>query len=192
MKIVHTRNRRIYSVQPDGCGQGRGKTKSRSAKSSSRKTHLEDTRAAPHSPRSAPTIFDANSEPELIEGNILRAEPLASGSHKNISVPIQKLVQRSKSRGVGNIPKPLAGAMNSYLHIKSFVGKEKTIELLGGWSSLSCKDNVKEIKNWLKNQSLLSIDQKKELEMTPALEEGTVASTSSRSIQREAQRFQEP
>ncbi|MBW0531271.1 hypothetical protein O181_070986 [Austropuccinia psidii MF-1] len=89
--------------------------------------------------------------------------------------------------------------MNSNLHIKSFLGKEKTIELLGGWSPLSCKDNVKEINNWMKNQILLSIEQKKELEMTPALEEGTVASTSSRSIQREAQRtsqeeerFQEP
>ncbi|MBW0562540.1 hypothetical protein O181_102255 [Austropuccinia psidii MF-1] len=71
--------------------------------------------------------------------------------------------------------------MNSYLHIKSFLGKEKTIELLGGWSPLSCKDKVKKIKNWLKNKSLLSIDQKKELEMTPALEtEGPVVSTSSK------------
>ncbi|MBW0534938.1 hypothetical protein O181_074653 [Austropuccinia psidii MF-1] len=35
--------------------------------------------------------------------------------------------------------------------------------------------------NWLKNQSLLSIDQKKELETTPALEkEGPVVSTSSK------------
>ncbi|MBW0555434.1 hypothetical protein O181_095149 [Austropuccinia psidii MF-1] len=49
--MVHTRNGSNYSVQPDGCGQGRGKTKSRSAKSSSRKTHLEDARVAPHSPR---------------------------------------------------------------------------------------------------------------------------------------------
>ncbi|MBW0576792.1 hypothetical protein O181_116507 [Austropuccinia psidii MF-1] len=72
-------------------------------------------------------------------------------------------------------------AMNSYLHIKSFLGQEKTIELLGGWSPLSFKDKVKKIKNWLKNQILLSIDQKKELEMTPALEtEGPVASTSSK------------
>ncbi|MBW0561940.1 hypothetical protein O181_101655 [Austropuccinia psidii MF-1] len=71
--------------------------------------------------------------------------------------------------------------MNSYLHIKSFLGQEKTIELLGGWSPLSCKDKVKKINNWLKNQSLLSIDQKKELEMTPALEtEAPVASTSSK------------
>ncbi|MBW0525692.1 hypothetical protein O181_065407 [Austropuccinia psidii MF-1] len=82
--------------------------------------------------------------------------------------------------------------MNSYLHIKSFLGPEKTIELLGGWSPLSCKDKVKKIKNWLKNQSLVSIDQKKELEMTPALEtEGPVASTSSRSVQIQAKRISE-
>ncbi|MBW0519224.1 hypothetical protein O181_058939 [Austropuccinia psidii MF-1] len=68
------------------------------------------------------------------------------------------------------------GAINSYLHIKSFLDQEKTIELLGGWRPFSCKDKVKMRKNWLKNQSLLSIDQKKELEMTPALEtEGQVA-----------------
>ncbi|MBW0564750.1 hypothetical protein O181_104465 [Austropuccinia psidii MF-1] len=75
--------------------------------------------------------------------------------------------------------------MNSYLHIKSFLSQEKTIELLGSWSPFSCKDKVKKIKNWLKNQNLLSIDQKKELEMTPALETGgPVASTSSRSVQK--------
>ncbi|MBW0571369.1 hypothetical protein O181_111084, partial [Austropuccinia psidii MF-1] len=78
-------------------------------------------------------------------------------------------------------PRLWQGAMSSYLHIKSFLGQEKTIELLGGWSPLSCKDKVKKIRNWLKNQSLLSIDEKKELEMTPALEtEAPVASTSSK------------
>ncbi|MBW0589286.1 hypothetical protein O181_129001 [Austropuccinia psidii MF-1] len=82
--------------------------------------------------------------------------------------------------------------MNSYLHIKSFLGQEKTIELLGGWSPLSFRDKVKKIKNWLKNQNLLSIDQKKELEMTPDLEtEGPVASTSSRCVQGKAQRTSE-
>ncbi|MBW0577227.1 hypothetical protein O181_116942 [Austropuccinia psidii MF-1] len=70
--------------------------------------------------------------------------------------------------------------MNSYLHIKHSLGQEKTIELLGGWSPLSCKEKVKKIKHWLKNQSLLSMDQKKELEMTPALEESPVASNSSK------------
>ncbi|MBW0524136.1 hypothetical protein O181_063851 [Austropuccinia psidii MF-1] len=71
--------------------------------------------------------------------------------------------------------------MSSYSHTKSFVGQEKAIELLGGWSPLSFKEKVKPIKNWLKNQIILSIDQKKELEMTPALEkEGPLASTSSK------------
>ncbi|MBW0581312.1 hypothetical protein O181_121027 [Austropuccinia psidii MF-1] len=71
--------------------------------------------------------------------------------------------------------------MSSYLHIKTLLGQEKTIELLGVWSPLSCKEKVKNIKNWLKNQILLSIDQKKELEITPALEkEGPVASTRSK------------
>ncbi|MBW0481635.1 hypothetical protein O181_021350 [Austropuccinia psidii MF-1] len=84
------------------------------------------------------------------------------------------------------------GAMNSYLHIKSFLGQEKTIELLGGWNPFSCKEKVKKINNWFKNQSLLSIDQRKELEMTPALEtEAPVASTSSRSVQGQAQRTSE-
>ncbi|MBW0531475.1 hypothetical protein O181_071190, partial [Austropuccinia psidii MF-1] len=153
-------------------------TWTRSSKSFSSKIHLEDARAAPHSPRSVPTTFDVNHEPELIEGKVLRIETLSSRSHRNISVQIQKLVQRSKRRGVGDIPKPFAGGLNSYLHIKSFLGQEKTIEPLGGWSQLSGKDKVK--KNWLKNQSLLSVYQKKELEMTPALEEVPVASTSSK------------
>ncbi|MBW0579174.1 hypothetical protein O181_118889 [Austropuccinia psidii MF-1] len=71
--------------------------------------------------------------------------------------------------------------MKSYFHIKSFMGPEKIIELLGGQSPLSFKENVKNIKNWLKKQSILSIDQKKELQMTSALEKaGPVASTSSK------------
>ncbi|MBW0564114.1 hypothetical protein O181_103829, partial [Austropuccinia psidii MF-1] len=89
-------------------------------------------------------------------------------------------------------PSPWQGAMNYYLHIKSVLGQEKTIELLGGWSPFSCKGKVKKINNWLKNQSLLSIDQKKELEMPPALEtEAPVASTSSRKVQGQAQRTSE-
>ncbi|MBW0588681.1 hypothetical protein O181_128396, partial [Austropuccinia psidii MF-1] len=109
MKMVHTRNGSNYSVQPDGCVQQRGKTKFRSAKYSSRKTHLEDARVAPHSPRSVPADFDVNSEPELIHDNFSRAEPFSSGSNRNISMPIQKLVQSSQERGVENMNKPLAG-----------------------------------------------------------------------------------
>ncbi|MBW0504503.1 hypothetical protein O181_044218 [Austropuccinia psidii MF-1] len=69
--------------------------------------------------------------------------------------------------------------MKSYLHIKGFLGQVKAINLLGGWSPLSCKGKLIKIKNCLKNQSLLSIDQKEELEMTSDLmKRGPVASTS--------------
>ncbi|MBW0562509.1 hypothetical protein O181_102224 [Austropuccinia psidii MF-1] len=107
--MVHTRNGSSYSVQTDGCGQRRGKTRSRSGKYSSIKTFLEDTKAAPHSPRFVPTSFDTYSEPELINGNVLRDKPFSSGSNRNISMPVQELVQSSQRGGVGNLPKPLAG-----------------------------------------------------------------------------------
>ncbi|MBW0477450.1 hypothetical protein O181_017165 [Austropuccinia psidii MF-1] len=122
MKMVHTQNGSSYSVQPDGCGQGRGKTKYRSGKSSSRKRFLEDARVAPNSPRYMPTKFDVNSEPQLIKGNILRAGPFPSGSHRNISVPAQKLVQRSQRRGVGNRQNPLAGGHELLLTNKELHG----------------------------------------------------------------------
>ncbi|MBW0539691.1 hypothetical protein O181_079406 [Austropuccinia psidii MF-1] len=63
----------------------------------------------PHSTRYVPTTFDVNSENEMFQGNISRDEPFPSGSHRNTSVPLQKLVQSSQGRGVGNMPKPLAG-----------------------------------------------------------------------------------
>ncbi|MBW0488080.1 hypothetical protein O181_027795 [Austropuccinia psidii MF-1] len=120
--MVHTRNGSNYSVQPNGFGEGRGKTKSRSIKSCSRKTHLDDTRVAPHSPSSVPTSVDVNSESELIHDNILRAEPLPSGSNRNLSMPIQELVQRSQRTGVGNMPKPLAGGHELLLTHQEFSG----------------------------------------------------------------------
>ncbi|MBW0563017.1 hypothetical protein O181_102732 [Austropuccinia psidii MF-1] len=156
--MVHTRNGSKYPVQPDGCGQGRGKTKSRSAKSSSRKTHLEDARVSP--------IPQGLNPFQVAEIEIYQCQ------YKN-------WFRAAKKEEWEICPSFWQGAMKSYLHIKSFLGQEKTIELLGGWSPLYCKDKVKKINNWLKNQGLLSIDQKKELEMTPALEtEVPVASTS--------------
>ncbi|MBW0485640.1 hypothetical protein O181_025355 [Austropuccinia psidii MF-1] len=70
---------------------------------------MEDTRVSPHSPRSVPTTFDINVEPDLIQGNVLRFEPLPSGSHRNRSVPVQNLVQSSQGRGMVNLSKPLEG-----------------------------------------------------------------------------------
>ncbi|MBW0550127.1 hypothetical protein O181_089842 [Austropuccinia psidii MF-1] len=94
-------------------------------------------------------------------------------------MPIQELVQTCQREGVGNIPKPLEGGHELQLTHQELSGSGEDHGSLGGWRPFFFKDKVKKIKNWLKNQSLLSIDQKKELEMTPTLEKGgPVASTS--------------
>ncbi|MBW0558463.1 hypothetical protein O181_098178 [Austropuccinia psidii MF-1] len=59
------------------------------------------------------------------------------------------------------LPSLWIGTMNSYLQVKKFMGPEKTEEPLNGWTSMSCKGQVQQIKSWLKNQSMLSEDQKK-------------------------------
>ncbi|MBW0566735.1 hypothetical protein O181_106450 [Austropuccinia psidii MF-1] len=74
-----------------------------------RKEYLEYHRIAPHSPMLVTASFDTNSEPEIIQGNALRVEPLTSKGHKNLSVPVNKLVQKSKGRGMENISCALAG-----------------------------------------------------------------------------------
>ncbi|MBW0532748.1 hypothetical protein O181_072463, partial [Austropuccinia psidii MF-1] len=176
------------SRKPDRPGQGRVKTRARSSKSSSRKTHLEDSRTAPHFPRSVTTSFDVNSEPELIEGNVLRAEPLSSGSNRNISVPIQKLVQSSKRRGVRNMPKPLAGVHELLLTHQELSGPGEDHRNLRRVEPIFLQRQGQKDKELVEEPKSLSVDQKKELEMTSALEEGPVESTSSRNIQREAQR----
>ncbi|MBW0567216.1 hypothetical protein O181_106931, partial [Austropuccinia psidii MF-1] len=53
------------------------------------------------------------------------------------------------------------GTMSSYLKVKKFMGPEKTEELLKGWTPMSCNGPVQQIKAWLKNQSMLSEDQKR-------------------------------
>ncbi|MBW0591231.1 hypothetical protein O181_130946 [Austropuccinia psidii MF-1] len=122
--------------------------------------HMEDSRVSPHSPRSVPTNFDVNSESGLIHDNPSRAEPFSSGSNRNVLMPIQRLFQSSQRRGGGNKPKPLAGGHELLLTHQDLSGSGEDHRTL---------------------TSLLSIDQKKELEMTPALEtEGPVASNSSK------------
>ncbi|MBW0481864.1 hypothetical protein O181_021579 [Austropuccinia psidii MF-1] len=68
-----------YPVQPDRYGQGIGKTRAIPGWLSSRKAHLRDDRASLHSPTSLPITFEMNSDTELIQGNVLRFEPLSSG-----------------------------------------------------------------------------------------------------------------
>ncbi|MBW0588996.1 hypothetical protein O181_128711 [Austropuccinia psidii MF-1] len=61
------------------------------------------------------------------------------------------------------LPSLWIGTMNSYLQVITFMGPEKTEELLKGCIPMSCKGQVQQIKAWLKNQSMLSEDKKKKL-----------------------------
>ncbi|MBW0593093.1 hypothetical protein O181_132808 [Austropuccinia psidii MF-1] len=97
---------------------------------------MEDATVAPHSLRSVPTNFDVSSEPELIKGNILRDEPFPSGSHRYISVPVQKLVQNSQGTRVGNMPKPLAGGHELLLTHKEISGSGEDHGTLGRVDSI--------------------------------------------------------
>ncbi|MBW0577165.1 hypothetical protein O181_116880 [Austropuccinia psidii MF-1] len=194
MKTVHTRTDGNYSVQPDGSGQGRGKTKSRSPNSSSRKTHLEDARAAPHSPRSVPTNSDVNSEPELIEGNILSAEPLSSSSHINISVSIQKLDQRRKGRGVGNMPKPLEGVYELLLTHQEISVLEEDHRALKRLEPISLQRQGQKDKELVEEpKSFIHIPEGIGNDSSLGRRSSNVyhLQTSSRSIEREAQRTSE-
>ncbi|MBW0593213.1 hypothetical protein O181_132928 [Austropuccinia psidii MF-1] len=179
--MVNTRNGRNYSVQPDGSGKGRGKNRARTGRPSSRKAHFVDARVPPHSPMSVPTKFEINSETELIKGNVSRFEPLPSGRIEIYQSQYKNWCKEAKEEEWEICSGLLKGAMNVYLHMKRFLGWEKTIELLAEWIPFSCKDKFKNINHWLKNQILLSIDQKKELEMTPDFKkQGPVVSNSSK------------
>ncbi|MBW0589991.1 hypothetical protein O181_129706 [Austropuccinia psidii MF-1] len=81
----------------------------RPGRSSSRKTHLKYSKVSPHSPRSIQTTPEIKSELELIQGNGLSVKPLLNERHRDTSVPVLKLVQRSQRERMGNIPRPLVG-----------------------------------------------------------------------------------
>ncbi|MBW0503578.1 hypothetical protein O181_043293 [Austropuccinia psidii MF-1] len=61
------------------------------------------------------------------------------------------------------LPSLWIGTMNSYLQVKRFMGRETKEDVMKGWTPISRKGQVQQIKAWLKNQSLLSDDQKKNL-----------------------------
>ncbi|MBW0583619.1 hypothetical protein O181_123334, partial [Austropuccinia psidii MF-1] len=93
-----------------------------------------------------------------------RPESFPAGNNRDIPVSVKELVYCGKEAGVDTSAKSLDRTMSSYLQVKTLMGPEKTEELLRGWTSISCKGKVQQIKAWLKNQSILSEDQKKKLD----------------------------
>ncbi|MBW0473932.1 hypothetical protein O181_013647 [Austropuccinia psidii MF-1] len=145
----NNRNGSTYSAQLDGSGQGRGNTRARPGRPLSIKAYLEDARVSPYYWRSVPTTFDMNSEPELIQSNVSRVEPLPKGGKRNISVPVQKMVQRIQGRRMINMPKPLAGGYDLLItHQEASRPKEGTGNLARFGKGR--KSSIKQFKTSLK------------------------------------------
>ncbi|MBW0583164.1 hypothetical protein O181_122879 [Austropuccinia psidii MF-1] len=160
-----TRSGSNYSIQSNGSGPQNSSHKSKRQECQPRgEAQMEDARTSTTS-QSLANIFDTLIEsPEAeITAIAVRPESLPTGSSRDIPVSVQELVYGSKQKEWELLPSLWIGTMSSYLQVKKFMGPEKTEELLKGWTPMSCKGQVQQIKAWLKNQSMLSEDQKKKL-----------------------------
>ncbi|MBW0592790.1 hypothetical protein O181_132505, partial [Austropuccinia psidii MF-1] len=105
---------------------------------------------------------------------------IPQGLYQQTLIPNTKIGSEQQRKRSGKYAKPLAGGYELLLTHQELSGSGEDHRILRRVGPFSCKERVKKIKNWLKDPSLLSTDQKKELEMTRALKEGLVASTSSK------------
>ncbi|MBW0555022.1 hypothetical protein O181_094737 [Austropuccinia psidii MF-1] len=107
-------------------------------------------------------------------------------------MPVQKLVQSSQRRGVGNMPKPLSGGHELLLTHQELSGSGEDHRTPRMVEHTALQRQGQKDKELVEETKSLYINQKKELEMTPDLEKDSpVASTSSGSVRRQAQRNSE-
>ncbi|MBW0593765.1 hypothetical protein O181_133480 [Austropuccinia psidii MF-1] len=191
--MVHKRNGSNYSVQTAGSGPGRGKNRTRSGRPSSRKAHLEDARVSYHFPRCAPTTFEIKSEPEMIQGNVSKVEPLQSGRHVNISVPVQRMVQSRQGRGMSIFSKPFSGGNELLLAHQELSGSGEYHGAPRRMESLVIQRKSPKDKKLFKEPNYCIHRPKEGAENYPSFGEGRTSSKkklqiSSRTVQRQAQR----
>ncbi|MBW0528726.1 hypothetical protein O181_068441 [Austropuccinia psidii MF-1] len=124
---------------------------------------MEDAKSSTSSQRLASTFDTLIESPgaEIIANAVVRPESLSTGNNRDIPVSVQELVYGRKTAIVGNSPKSLHRNHELISSRKTFMGPEKTKELMKGWTPMSCNGQVQQINSWLKNQSMLSEDQKK-------------------------------
>ncbi|MBW0509534.1 hypothetical protein O181_049249 [Austropuccinia psidii MF-1] len=126
---------------------------------------MEDARASTSSQRLART-FDTlieSPEAETTALAVVRPESLSTGNNRDMPVSVQELVYGGKEARVGTSLKSLDRHHELISSSEEVHGAKNTEELLKRWTSMSCKGQVQQLKAWLKNQSMLSDDQKKKL-----------------------------
>ncbi|MBW0500901.1 hypothetical protein O181_040616 [Austropuccinia psidii MF-1] len=126
---------------------------------------MEDARAYTSSQRLVRTFDTPIESPEsdITAIPVVRTEPSPTGRNRDMPVSVQELVYGGKAAGVGTSAKSLDRHNELLSSSEEVMGPEQTEEFLRGWKPMSCKGQVQEIKAWLKNQSMLSEDQKKKL-----------------------------
>ncbi|MBW0468541.1 hypothetical protein O181_008256 [Austropuccinia psidii MF-1] len=126
---------------------------------------MEDFRASTCCQRLASTFETLLEIPEaeITAIAVVRPESFPTGSSEDIPVSVQELVYGRKKSEVGTSAKSLCRDHEFLSSIKEALGPESTEDLLNGWTPMSCKVQVQKIKVWLKDQSILSVDRKKDL-----------------------------
>ncbi|MBW0491972.1 hypothetical protein O181_031687 [Austropuccinia psidii MF-1] len=128
----------------------------------------------------------------MTQGNVLRVKPIQRRSHKDITRLVEKLVQRSQGRRMGNMPKTLAGGYELILTHKELSGSGEGYIAIRRLKPIFFQGKGQKDQDLVKAKILVLVDQKKELEMSPGVEKkGPLVSTSSRTPQRQAQRTSE-
>ncbi|MBW0523887.1 hypothetical protein O181_063602 [Austropuccinia psidii MF-1] len=141
--MTPTRSESNYSIQSNGSVPGHSSHKSKRQECQPRgEAQMEDSRTS--------TSFQ-------------RPKSLSTGNNGDIPVSVQELVYVSKTARVGTSPKSLGRHHKLLSSSEEIHGARKTEELLKCWTPMSCKVQVKQMQAGLKNQSMLSEDQKKNL-----------------------------
>ncbi|MBW0583207.1 hypothetical protein O181_122922 [Austropuccinia psidii MF-1] len=148
-------------------------------------------RVSPHSSRSVLTNLDVSSEPELIQGNTLRAEPFASGSHE-----MYQSQYKSWYRAVGNKPKTFAGGHELLVKHQELSGSAENHRTLRRVEPIEFQRQVQKDKELVQEPKSFIHRQEEEVGNDLSFGERRLSGvyqlqTSSRNVQRQAQRTSE-
>ncbi|MBW0568025.1 hypothetical protein O181_107740 [Austropuccinia psidii MF-1] len=145
-----------YSIQSNGSGPGYSSHKSKGKDCQPRgEAQMEDARTSTSSQRLECTFNTLIESPEAVITSIpvVRPEPFPTGNNRNIPFSVQELVYGGKQQEWELLPSLWIGTMNSYLQVRKFMIPEKTEVLLRGWTPMSWKGKVQQIKAWLNNKA---------------------------------------
>ncbi|MBW0504042.1 hypothetical protein O181_043757 [Austropuccinia psidii MF-1] len=141
--MTPTRSGRNYSIQLNGSGKGNASHMSKEKNVSPEERHKWKIAELPTVPNDMNHFQQATIE-------------IYQSQYNN-------WFMAAKKQELELLPSLWMGTINSYIQAKKLMGPEKTEDLLRGWTHMSCKGQVQQIKAWLKKQSMFSEDQKKKL-----------------------------